>query len=676
MLEAAEIALPLDAGIPGNEHLIGEALAFALGVVPRQIETFRVVKRSVDARKRNRVCFVATIAFSLASRDEEEKLLASLDIPPLRQHIPYEPLEIPRQKAAASVPECQKAHKPALECPGVRKLEPECPEVREPGPECQKAHKPALECPATPASFVRPVVVGMGPAGLFAALYLAKAGLKPLVLERGCAVDQRMHDVEAFQAGGPLIRESNIQFGEGGAGTFSDGKLTTNIKSPYRAHILRWLVEAGAPEEIEWQAKPHIGTDNLISVVQAMRQQIVQMGGEVCFSSRLDALYLKEGRLSGIGVTSTKEAGRTKMKAATHLVLAVGHSARDTFAMLFDAGLELHQKAFSVGVRIEHEQTLIDRTQYGVCAGHPALGASEYKLAVHLGSPGSKPSRSVYTFCMCPGGEVVCAASEEGGVAVNGMSRFSREGKNANSAVLVNVEPRDLGSSDPLAGIAFQRRIEQAAYRLACANGGKPYDAPVQRLGDFLAGASSLSGKAEPFPSYARGVVWCDLRQCLPPFVVDALVEAFPLLDRKLRGFASKNAVLTGVETRSSSPVRIWRDKNLQAVLRPSSQDAPDSGRPSSQDAPDSGRLSSQDAPDPGRPSSQDAPDPNAMPSQDALASEAPHAGSSDQSGFSLRGSGIYPCGEGAGYAGGIMSAAADGLKVAEALVRHIREAG
>lgn len=563
MLEISNLRLPLEAGLDGGCDRVRAAIAKALGIEARRIRSLRLLKRSVDARKKNDVHFVAAYAFDCSATAEEEAALASKGCRPparVKVHVPYEGYEPPRLTA--------------------------------------------------PRVSSRPVVVGTGPAGLFAAWALARAGACPLVVERGEDVESRLVSVARFDAGGALDPESNIQFGEGGAGTFSDGKLTTNIKNPRCKDVLRIFADAGAPEEILWQAKPHIGTDLLVGVVKRMREDIVAHGGEVRFETRFDGMELREGVLDSVVLTDRK-TGISEKVEARRLVLACGHSARDTFEAVRDAGLSMERKPFSVGVRIEHPQKLIDRSQYGAAHDHPALGAADYKLAVHL-----ENGRGVYTFCMCPGGEVVCAASEEGGVCVNGMSRFARDGENANAAVLVGVDDADLEGDDVLAGVALQRAMEHAAYAAA----GSSYAAPAQYVGDFLAGCPSagpIPGAVEP--TYARGVSWCDLHEVLPPFVSRSLEAALPLFDRRIRGFASKGAVMTGVETRSSSPVRIVRSKKgMQALL------AGECAEPSCVEA----------------------------------------------------STGVYPCGEGAGYAGGIMSAAVDGLRVAEALIADLNEEG
>lgn len=559
MIEVSNVRLSLDAGLSHGEPLAKRAVSRALGIEPDDIVRMRLVKRSVDARKKSDVHFVASYAVELAGEVEEAVLARGAKAP----------------ARLKDLGEGDDAFHPL-------RFDSYLGEYR--------FGKP-FETPP------RPVVVGAGPAGLFCAWALARFGAKPIVLERGDLAEKRMEAIDRFNEGGPLDPECNIQFGEGGAGLFSDGKLTTNIKNPRCKDVLRIFAHAGAPEEILWQAKPHLGTDNLVDIVSSLREQIKRMGGQVLARTRFMGFRFESGALTGVYVRDA--GGQTRTIRTNACALACGHSARDTFEVVRDAGLLMERKPFAVGVRIEHPQALINRAQYGAAADHPALGAADYKLAVHL-----PDGRGVYTFCMCPGGEVVCAASEEGGVCVNGMSRFARDGVNANAAVLVGVEERDLPGDDVLAGVELQRRMERAAY----AAGGGTYAAPAQRVGDFLAGraTSPEAGEENPVrPSYARGVTWGDLREVLPAFVTDSIAEALPLFDRRLHGFASLDAVMTGVEARSSSPVRIVRDKeSLQAHF-------------------------ADGAPCPG----------------------------------------VFPCGEGAGYAGGIMSAAADGLRVAEAVM-------
>ncbi|MCQ2438006.1 MAG: FAD-binding protein [Clostridia bacterium] len=502
--------------------------ARALHVAPAEIRSARIVRKSVDARDKQDVHFTLT--------------LETETVKPLHR-LPRNAEEVQKAKPAPKLAARNLAH--------------------------------------------RPLVVGLGPAGLFAALRLAQYGMEPVVIERGKPVEARMADVETFRLTGKLDPRSNVQFGEGGAGTFSDGKLNSGIKDPRCHEVLETLHRAGAPEEICYLAKPHIGTDNLRKVVRTLREEIISLGGTVMFETQLTGLMIDKGRVIGAELETNGE--KTTLET-DDVILAVGHSARDTFEMLDSLGVPMIQKAFSIGVRIEHKQQMINRSQYGAASRHPALGAADYKLNVHLPN-----GRGVYTFCMCPGGEVVAAASEEGRVVVNGMSCFARDGENANSALLVSVNPEDFESDHPLAGVAFQRKWEQAAFEL----GGGNYHAPAQLVGDFLKNrASTAVGGVEP--TYRPGVTWTSLDDTLPAFASESLRMALPLLDRKLKGYASDDAVMTGVETRSSSPVRIVRDSECQSTLR-----------------------------------------------------------------------GLYPCGEGAGYAGGILSAAVDGLRCAEALMEE-----
>lgn len=593
---ATPAASPAPAEGSHAESLSRTAIASALGVAPEDVASFSLVKRSVDARKKSNVHFNATYAVHLAQGVAYDALSPARGVN-VRAYDPPAPLAIPDLRSLAT------------------------------------------------SSDGRIVVAGTGPAGLFCALYLAEAGLRPLVVERGAAVDERTAAIESFNAGGPLDAAANVQFGEGGAGTFSDGKLTTGTKSPHIRHVLEAFVQAGAPDEILWQAKPHIGTDKLPAVVKSIRERIISAGGEVRFLTRLADIELSGGAVRSVVLEDSRTGAREAVEAS-RVIVACGHSARDIFELARDRGFALERKPFSMGVRIEHPQTLINRAQYGAAAKHAALGAADYKMAVRVparangtrtDATSDNVTRGVYTFCMCPGGEVVAATSEEGGVVVNGMSRFARDGENSNSALLADVRPDDLPGNDVMEGVRLQREVEHAAFELARRNGGVPYAAPAQTVGDFLSGATSSSGQAEGgqpggtvaaaskarrravaseshsrlvvHPSYPRGVVWRDLRECLPEFICEALAQGLPLLDAKLHGFADPSAVLTGPETRSSSPIRMVRGENFQARL---ASDLPDSD-------------------------------------------EEPATR-------------VYPCGEGAGYAGGIMSAAVDGLRVAEAI--------
>ncbi|MBR4150122.1 MAG: hypothetical protein IKR08_01940 [Firmicutes bacterium] len=466
--------------------------------------------------------------------------------------------------------------------------------VPEGGDAPEKTYEDFLPRRAAAGSFdERPVIAGFGPCGMFAALRLAQAGACPIVAERGASMDERVKAVEAFWGGGALDVMANAQFGEGGAGTFSDGKLTTGTKSPWSEYILRSFVRAGADPDILYRQRAHIGTDVLRRAVVNIRNEIIRLGGEIRFRTQLTSVDVQGGKLRGVWLN-----GSEYVKTGA-LIFAPGHSSRDSLRYFADLGLMMEQKPFSMGVRIEHLQRDIDAAQYGAPHGELGLWPAEYKLSVKLGS-----GRGVYTFCMCPGGFVVASASEPGLLVTNGMSLRARDGENANSAVLVDVRPEDLPSSDPLAGLAMQERYEGLAFEL----GGCDNFAPAQRVGDFLGTASRADalrcGSDDPEPSYRPGVCSADISACLPPFVSGSLREALPLLGRKLRGFDAPGALLTAIESRSSSPVRIKRAASLEALAA------------------------------------------------DGSVIE-----------------GLYPGGEGAGYAGGIMSAAQDGVRLAEQIL-------
>lgn len=495
------------------------------------IQRLVIVRRSIDARRKPHIYFVFTVDVTLA--DEARVWKHCHDAKDVRK------LEIRPE--------------PPIH-PGNRKL----------------AH--------------RPVVVGTGPSGLAAALELARHGYRPVVYERGCDIDTRTRHVEEFWDGGPFRPESNVQFGEGGAGTFSDGKLTTRVNHPLLPRILQMFVQAGAPEDIQYAYNPHVGTDILRRVVKNMRQTIERMGGTIHFNSCVTNI----GRDDTGQITSVTINGTEKVPAEV-VIMGIGHSARDTYYMLYQQGIHMERKDFAVGVRIEHTQDLIDHSQYGCSAAELGLDAADYALVYH----DKQSDRSCYSFCMCPGGVVVAAASEEGGVVTNGMSLYKRDSGIANSALVVNVTADDVGGSTPLAGIEFQRRYEKLAYEA----GGRTYKAPAQTVGSFL--GRDDTGQMPSVTSYRPGVVWTDLRRVLPGFVTDTLAKALPYFGRRIHGFDDHNAVMTGVETRTSAPVRIVRGEDRMA----------------------------------------------------------------DGS------SGLYPVGEGAGYAGGIMSAFLDGLETAITII-------
>lgn len=434
----------------------------------------------------------------------------------------------------------------------------------------------------------RPVVIGFGPCGLLAGLTLAQMGFKPIIIERGNEVRQRTKDTFGFWRQRKLNTESNVQFGEGGAGTFSDGKLYSQVKDPnhYGRKVMTEFVKAGAPEEILFVSKPHIGTYKLVSMVEKMRAEIIELGGEVRFATRVDDLHITDSKVTGV----TLNSGETLK--TNHVVLAVGHSARDTFEMIHEKGVYVEAKPFSIGFRIEHKQSTIDQARFGDNAGNEILGAADYKLVHHC-----KNGRSVYSFCMCPGGTVVAATSEEGRVVTNGMSQYSRNERNANSAIVVGIDPERDYPNHPLAGIDLQRKLETLAFEL----GGKDYNAPAQTIGDFLKGKPN-SELGDVNPSYTPGITLTDLSKALPDFAVDAIREAIPAFNKKIQGFSSDDGLLTGVETRTSSPISIKRNKEFQSINT----------------------------------------------------------------------KGLFPAGEGAGYAGGILSAGIDGIKVAEAVAKSM----
>lgn len=534
MLRLTELTLPLD----HSEDALTQEILSLLQIQATDLVSFTVFKRSYDARKKNSVIsFVYIVDVQIA--DEE----AALE-------------RLAHERHVKKAPDTQ--------------------------------YYPLPSAPEALAS--RPVVIGFGPCGLFAALILAQQGYRPIVLERGREVRQRTQDTWGLWRKNILDVESNVQFGEGGAGLFSDGKLYSQIKDPkfFGRKVMHEFVKAGAPEEILFVSKPHIGTFRLTGVVAAMREEIIALGGEVRFESQVTDVVINDARVAGV-VLANGESIDTQ-----HVILALGHSARDTFRMLHQRGVYVEAKPFAIGFRIEHPQSMVDKTRLGKYADHPQLGAADYKLVHH-----AKNGRAVYSFCMCPGGTVVAATSEEGRVVTNGMSQYSRNERNANAGIVVGINPEVDYPGDPLAGIALQEELESHAYTL----GGKNYCAPAQLVGDFInQQPSTVLGQV--VPSYKPGVLLGDLSRALPSYAIEAIREALPAFGRQMKGFDRADAVLTGVETRTSSPIRIARDKETLQ---------------------------------------------------------------------SLNTRGLYPAGEGAGYAGGILSAGVDGIKVAEALINALR---
>jgi len=531
MLRITEVRLPIN----HPEADIKSAILQRLNIPASDLVEYKVARRGYDARKRDKIVFVYTLDVEI--KNEQEVLKLSDD-----KHLSITPdLEY---KYVAHAPE------------GLKE---------------------------------RPVVIGTGPCGILAGLLLAQMGFRPIILERGKAVRERTKDTFGLWRQSKLNPESNVQFGEGGAGTFSDGKLYSQIKDPHNLgrKVLTEFIKAGAPEEILYVSKPHIGTFKLVGMVEKMRASIESLGGEIRFESRVTDIEVDDGEVKSVILADGERV------ESDHVILAIGHSARDTFQMIYDRGIYIEAKPFSIGFRVEHPQSLIDKARFGAEAGNPLLGAADYKLVHH-----SKNGRSVYSFCMCPGGTVVAAASEPGCVVTNGMSQYSRNERNANSGIVVGITPEKDYPDHPLAGIEFQRKLEERAFEL----GGENYCAPGQLVGDFVAGRPSTKlGSVEP--SYTPGVKLGDLSSALPDYAVEAIREALPAFDKKIRGYFMQDAVLTGVETRTSSPVRIKRNKDDYQ---------------------------------------------------------------------SINTKGLFPAGEGAGYAGGILSAAVDGICVAEAVAKSM----
>ncbi|ANP77919.1 hypothetical protein A134_16110 [Vibrio crassostreae 9CS106] len=533
MIRLTEIKLPLD----HEESAIQDAIEAKLGINSDQVLSFNIFKRGYDARKKSKILLIYTLDVLV---ENEAELLEQF-------------ISDPHVKVT-----------PDMEYKFVAK--------------------------AVENQTERPVVIGFGPCGLFAGLVLAQMGFNPIIVERGKEVRERTKDTFGFWRKRTLNTESNVQFGEGGAGTFSDGKLYSQVKDPkhYGRKVIEEFVAAGAPEEILYVSKPHIGTFKLVTMIEKMRASIIELGGEIRFSTRVDDVHMEDGQITGLTLSNGEEI------KSRHVVLAVGHSARDTFEMLYDRGVYMEAKPFSVGFRIEHKQSMIDEARFGKNAGNPILGAADYKLVHHC-----KNGRTVYSFCMCPGGTVVAATSEEGRVVTNGMSQYSRAERNANSAIVVGIDPERDYPGDALAGIRLQRELESGAYVL----GGENYDAPAQKIGDFLKGRDP-SAIGEVQPSFTPGIHLTDISKALPDFAIEAIREAIPAFEKKIKGFSTPDGLLTGVETRTSSPVCIKRGKDFQSI--------------------------------------------------------------------NLKG--FFPAGEGAGYAGGILSAGIDGIKAAEALALSMAE--